>query len=762
MSTRRKLVIVLNIIAVCIASLSYAQETQDSVVKTLGTITVTSGQPTSLPTQIPTTIESITGKQIAETINATDAEDALKYFPSLLVRKRYIGDYDHAVLASRASGTGNSARSLVYADGILLSNLLGNGAAFTPRWGMVTPEQIERVDVLYGPFSAAYSGNSVGAVVDYVTRMPNKFEGHAKATAFTQDFNLYSTKQRYSGHQESASLGDRNGAWSWWLNVSHLDSDGQPMVIVTKPLGAAGNVGTPVTGAVRSKDTKNAENVILGTSSQIHTVQDQAKVKLAYDFSSTVRASYTLGWWRNDAIRSADTYLRDASGNPVYSGPVNVDGRNYTLNASDFSSSRGELEHVMHALSVKSNSKGVWDWEVAASLYDYAKDEVRTATVPLPNANFGGAGQLTDMNGTGWNTFAVKGTWRPNGMGGEHIVDFGYQRDNYRLRTLVSNTSDWINAASGTRASAFNGDTQLQSVYAQDTWRFASDWKTTLGGRLEQWEASNGRRSVGTQEANYPERKDTYFSPKAAIAYQISQTWALRASLGRAVRMPTVSELFQGTVIAGEIVNSNPNLKPEKSWTSEFTAERDLGKGLLRTTVFHEDTRDALYSQTMIVPTGTATTVQNVEHMRTTGLEVAYQENDVALRGLDLSGSVTFANSKTVKNDNNPASVGKWQPRVPRWRASALASYRPDDKWIYTFGARFSGRQYGQLDNSDVNGFAYGGISSFFVTDVRVRYQIAKQWSASIGIDNLNNKKYWNFHPYPQRTVLAELKFDLD
>jgi hypothetical protein len=34
---------------------------------------------------------------------------------------------------------------MVYADGILLSNLLDNGASFTPRWGMVMPEEIERV-----------------------------------------------------------------------------------------------------------------------------------------------------------------------------------------------------------------------------------------------------------------------------------------------------------------------------------------------------------------------------------------------------------------------------------------------------------------------------------------------------------------------------------------------------------------------------------------------------------------------------------------
>jgi iron complex outermembrane receptor protein len=129
-----------------------------------GIVSVTANRLGSLPTQIPTTIEGISGAEIDATINATDSADALKYFPSLLVRKRYIGDYDHAVLSTRASGTGNSARSRVVADGILLSNLLGNGASFTPRWGLVTPEEIERVDVLYGPFSAAYPSNSVGAL----------------------------------------------------------------------------------------------------------------------------------------------------------------------------------------------------------------------------------------------------------------------------------------------------------------------------------------------------------------------------------------------------------------------------------------------------------------------------------------------------------------------------------------------------------------------------------------------------------------------
>src|SRR6187551_3338354 len=206
----------------------------DAPTRELGTVTVTATRPTSLPTQIPTTIEGVSGETVARTVNATDAEDALKYLPSLNVRKRYVGDFDHAVLASRASGTQNSARSLVYADGILLSNLLGNGATFTPRWGLVTPEEIERVDVLYGPFSAAFPGNSVGAVVDYVTRMPEELEMHAKLSSFGQDFEIYGSKDRFVGWQASASAGDRSGNFSWWLNFNHLDSDGQPLSFANK------------------------------------------------------------------------------------------------------------------------------------------------------------------------------------------------------------------------------------------------------------------------------------------------------------------------------------------------------------------------------------------------------------------------------------------------------------------------------------------------------------------------------------------------
>jgi iron complex outermembrane receptor protein len=205
------------------------------------------------------------------------------------------------------------------------------------------------------------------------------------------------------------------------------------------------------------------------------------------------------------------------------------------------------------------------------------------------------------------------------------------------------------------------------------------------------------------------------------------------------------------------IVNNDPNLAPEQSWTGELTAERALGAGLLRATYFHEDTRNALYSQTSVIAARTVTSIQNVDHIRTGGVELAYEANDVFVAGLDLSASLTYAHSRIIENTNFPASVGKWQPRVPDWRANALATYRFGERWTATLGARYSGTQYNTLDNSDTNAFSFTGTSQFLVFDARVRCRIGERWTASLGIDNLADEEYWAFHPYTQRTVAVEL-----
>jgi iron complex outermembrane receptor protein len=732
--------------ALCAAPPLSAHDEVPQPVHSAGVVVITGAQPSSLPTRIPTTIEGLTAEQIEASVNATDSEDALKYLPSLLVRKRYAGDYNHAVLSTRASGTGNSARSQVYADGILLSNLLGNGASFTPRWGLVTPEEIARVDVLYGPFSAAYPGNSVGAVVDYVTRMPARWEAHAKVGLFTQPFDLYGTRGHYSGHQASASLGSREGALAWWFNLNRLDSEGQPLVFATRTLasGAAPQGDeTPVSGAVPGRNRSNAEWWLLGSSAQMHTVQDHLKAKLAYDFSPTLRGSAVFGLWHNEAQGHAESYLRDADGNTVQAGPVAIDSRRYVLAPADFPATEETLEHHMLALSLKRHGHGAFDWEIAASRYDYAKDQLQQT------------GRSTDQHGTGWHTLALKATWRPAGEEGAHVVDAGLQDDGFQLRQRGLD-------GAGAEVSRFQGRTRLRSAYGQDAWAFAPRWKAVLGLRAEQWNAWGGLTANAASAYAHPERSERHLSPKAALAFELSPQWVLKASSGRAWRMPTVAELYQGGLNSlGQLQNGNPALKPEASWTHELSAEGDIGRQHLRATLFQEDTRDALYSQTNVTVTPNVTNIQNVDRIRTRGVELAGSAQDVGLRGLELTGSITYADSIILRNDAFPASVGHWQPRVPRWRSTLVATWRADDRWTATLGARYSGRQYSTLDGSDPNGFAYMGASKYFTADLRLRCRLNRQWTAAFGIDNLNDYQYWNFHPYPQRSYSAELKYDL-
>ncbi len=754
-----------------------ADQATDTPVKTLGMVTVRGSRPSSLPSNIPTTLESVTAQDIERTINATDSEDALKYFPSLLVRKRYIGDYNHAILSSRASGTGNSARSAVYADGILLSNYLGNGVgglSFPPRWGMVTPEEIERVDVMYGPFSAAYAGNSVGAVVDFITRMPTKFEAHAKASYVLQPMRLYGTDENEHAWQTSASVGSRSGDLSWWINVHHTDSLGQPLTFATrlKSAGTPGTAGTPVTGAVPGANPANQPWLVLGSGTQYTTRQDHLKIKLAYELTPTVRASYLLGVWQNDSDGNARSYLKDATGTPVYSGPIRIEGLQYTgsqgLTGGDFAVTREDLMHVMQGVSMLSHGGGEWDWGVSASQYDYRRDRKRqnAASNPQPAALAGGPGTLADGSGTGWTTLSARGIWRPSA---QHTVEVGVQQDRYQLRYRTSSIAgNFLTDEAGTLASSVQGRTRLQSVYAQDAWDLADRWRAVLGLRAEHWTASDGRTDFsGTSSQSYASRRVNDLSPKAALSWQWLPQTVLKASVGRAVRMPTVSELYGATSTTNSQYINDPNLRPEKSWTGELSAETTVGAWSSRLTFFAEDTRDSLYSQTTFDATANKniSRVQNVDHIATKGLEATVSANDWGLQGLDLSGSVTYADSRIKRNQGfvtTPGdTVGKWQPNIPRWRATAVASYRFDAHWTATLAGRYSGRQYRTLNNADVNGFTYQGVSKYATLDARVLYRFNKQWSAAVGVDNLNNYQFWNFHNYPQRSYTAELRFDL-
>ncbi len=712
---------------------------------------------------ITTSTEAAT-KALIESTNVINTEDAVKYLPSVQVRKRYIGDRN-AILSSRNAGTIDSARSLVYADNVLVSMLLGNSWSYAPRWWFVSPQEIERVDVSYGAHSAAYSGNAAGVVMVMKSRMPEKFEAYADAQAFSQSFKLYGTDETYNGGRAGAFLGNRNDDLRWTLSAGHLDNTGHPMSFRTAARSAtAPGAATVVTGHHWDKDATGADRVVMGATSIDHNIQDNAKIKLAYDFSTGSRLTYTLGYWQSDSDVSVQSYLRDAAGNPVYSGNVNIDGFRYTLPATALQPSKRLEEHWMNSLTWRYDKKQESDWafEAALTKYEFGKDTTRRPTVALPAAAAGGAGEVLLLDGTGWHTADMRADWRPARGSLGHDVAFGYHYDQHNLNDRTYTNANWLAGAATTVKAGSTGKTETQGFYVQDAIQMGQDMKLTLGMRYEQWRAFNGTltNAVPTTVA-YPERKENFTSPKLSLAWVATDEWLLRGSLSRAARFPTVTELFQGTITGTSITNNDPNLKAEKILAGELAAERELGEGNLRISLFQDDVSDYLTRQTNTTVVPTVTNIQNIDKVRIRGVETSMQRRNAFMKGLDLTGSVTFADSEILANANNPASVGKRMIRIPDWRATLAATWHASEAADFTLAGRYSGRQYNLLDNTDVNSDVYGGVSQFFVMDAKFNYKLDKRFSMSVGVDNLNNEKYYAAHPYTQRTWIAQIKGSL-
>jgi iron complex outermembrane receptor protein len=705
----------------------------------------------------------VTAAKAQEQINAVNTEDMLKYAPSLVVRKRHYGDTQDPV-ATRTSGVGASARNLIFVDGVMISSPIGNNnTSASPHFGVAAPQDVSRIDVLYGPFSARYAGNSIGATINITTRMPDKFEFYADALGAVQDFSLYGTSGSFGTWQLSAGVGDRIGAFSWRLSENQMDSTGQPLGLATLSRPAATSAaGTVLTGAVSDFNRANVAIVDIGGTGIEHQVQDTTTLKLAYDFENGMQLSYLASLFHQDDESGVDSWLRNPAGVTVYTGSSNINGYNYNIAASTFSNNvyNTQQSQLAQGLTLKSALGGDFQWEAIATRYDYLNDKQRVPTAALPGAFTAGAGTLNRLNGTGWTTLDANAVWR--GFA-DHEIAFGAHRDVETFAQAKNNLTDWIAGGLGTPTSAAKGRTATNALWLQDIWTLSPALKASAGLRYEDWRAYQGLNYSVAPPLNVsqPRISASTLSPKASLAWQMSDAWSLTGSWGIAYRMPTVTELYQAITTGATLTVPNPNLRPERASSYELATERRDDKGFFRISLFEEDISKALLSQSAPLVAGSTVLfsyVQNVDRTRARGVELVVDRYDAFITGLELLGSLTAVDARITGDSAFPAAVNRFIPQVPKLRANAMATYRIDD-WAFTLGARYSDRSFGTIDNSDPNSNTYQGFGRYLVADARVRYQVDENWTVSLGVDNLNNDKYFLFHPFPQRTVVMEIHY---
>ena len=714
--------------------------------------------------QAPSTSEGLDADRIDRTTNVVNVEDMFRYLPSLLVRKRHIGD-TQSPLATRTSGVGASARSLIYADGVLLSALIGNNnGSASPRWAMVSPEEVQRVDVLYGPFAAAYPGNSIGAVVNITTRLPNGPEGSITAGTSLQHFDQYGTSDSYPAWQLAGTWGGRAGPLAWFVSANHVSSRSQPLAYVTvaRPAGAS-RAGVPVTGAFPDLNRAGAPIYVIGAGGLEDQQQDNLGLKLALDLGASTRLVYRGGLFLNGTDAHAESYLAAADGQPVYSGTLNINGRQADVVPSAFSNNIYRLDerHWMHALSLEGGGER-FQWRATGTLYDYGKDVQRIPSIALPAASAGGAGSILRMDGTGWRTLDLTARWRPGAAG--HDIGFGGHADGFRLASNRFATADWLAGPEGALTQAARGRTRTFAIWAQDRLALAPALELTLGARYEWWRAYEGFNFslAPALSVDQPARAQRGFSPKASVSWRPTDSWRVTLSAAQAWRFPTVTELYQAVTSGPTLTVPDPNLRAERARSEELAVERSFGDGRVRLSLFNEQIRDALISQTAPLVPGSVTPfnyVQNIGSVRTYGAEIVVDWRNLIVPGLGLSGSFTLAHPRIVEDPTFPAAEGKDLPQVPRRRATLVLTYQPGGRAVFALAGRYASRSFATIDNSDIVTHTYQGFDGFLVLDARATYRFGRHLEAALGVENLTNRRYFIFHPFPQRSLLAELAY---
>jgi iron complex outermembrane recepter protein len=726
--------------------------------------------------QLPQESFSITAKQIDETINLKDPEDAVKYMPSLFVRKRNDGD-NQAVLATRSWGLNSSARTLIYYDDLLISALIGNNnSGASPHWNLISPEAIARIDFLNGPFAAAYPGNSIGGVLLITSKMPDRPFAVAKETVSIMPWNQYGTKDTYVTSQTSAAAGNRNGKLSWLVSANYLDSYQQPLTYTTN-----GSIPAGTTGTFPALNKQGLVADVVGTGALAHSQQTSGNFRFAYDVTPLVQATYSLGVWNNVQTSNPQTYLTsNATGAPTFAGITGFASNKYTWDQT----------HLSNAVSLKSDTKGTFDFDLSASSYNYLQDILLNpfTVVASPGLGYSLNGKITRNDGTNWQNADAKGIWRPFGLDGPQEISFGVHGDRYRFENPVFASSVWFatpSTGTGQLYSEGLGETRTGALWVQDAWKIAPTLKLTLGGRLETWRAFDGFNLNTTTSAagaitstaaiNQPGLDSTNFSPKASLSFDPNKEWNVTANFGEAYRYPTVTELYQNITVNGVATFANPNLAPEQDFNGELNVERKWSDGRIRLTLFKERVNNAIISQTNLVTVNGAqtptTTIGNVAAIRMQGVELSADKDNVIIAGLQLFGSVTYVDSRILSDPTwagtNPLTglpdtvVGKRVPNVPDWRAKFGVTYRPNESWAYTVAARYSGKQYSTLDNTDIIPHVFGAFDNFFVVDMKVHYKATQNFSFDFGIDNLFNEQYFLFHPFPGRTFVLAAKYAL-
>lgn len=704
-------------------------------------------------------------------INVATTEDIVKYEPGIVIRKRYIGDAN-GTLGLRGSNMFATARSMVFADGVPLHYLLQSRWSGAPRWTMVSASEIAQVEILYGPFSAEYSGNSMGGVILIETAIPQERAVHVDLDYFAQDFNAYGFDDHLNGYKTFVSYGDKFGDLSVYLSYNHLENDSQPQSYYFDARTPAANA-IPVSGAVVDKDVFDQPGYYFGDTGIEQATTDNFKLKLGYDFENWSSLLNIAFEDRNTLRNSPNSYIRNADGDTLWSGNFNQNGAGMNVAASRLGASELDRKSLSLGLRIKGDITESTRFETNISDFRILEDNSRASSHALRDPLFKGRGQTTNYDDTGWQTLEGKFVFSDLGLSGLELIT-GARYEAYQLNLDVYNSARWTLADNAGYASRSGGETNISAAFVQLNWDVSERWDLALGGRYERWESHDGyfnKDIPATPEfdlVDVPEASSNQFSPKFSLGYVPVEAWLMRYSLARAYRFPIVEELFMQSQSYSTTVEAKPDLKPENGLHHNLMLEKQFEAGYVRVNLFTETIQDAIESQSNLLPGGgSVTTFSAIDEVKTDGVELIINRYGVLIPELDIRFNVAYTKSiimdnSTAEGANPIASIeGNDYPRMPRWRSNLMTTYHATNRLDLSANVQYADKSFGRLDNTDIAENVMGAQDSYTRLGVKITYDFSEQIEVGFGIDNLTNEMSYVAHPWPGRTMYLSLSYDM-
>lgn len=732
--------LLLTVCCICgLANVADAAESGEAV--ELNEVVVTATRTSASLSDAPAAVTVVNAQDI-ETKNASRLGDVLDQVPSLYLRGGALGQSQGTIGTSGMSLRGiDQTRTLILLDGQPIQDA-GSGKV---NWRVPLIEDIARVEVVPGAFSALYGSNAIGGVVNIITKQPDKREFTAKikkgwSDASGKDASIYFRDRLDNGLGFVGGLGYQN-------RDSYVND-----FVVRSPV--AGLPGTAVTGAQATTTTTGAPAYIVGDKGAAPWRQINATAKIFYDLSDMGKLFSGIAYSETDLGYSMfNTYLRNTTtGAPVFVGPLDINGQRVTLSESNFVNNSPLYESTARYFAGYEGTVG----NGYLLKIDLAQIERQYRFVNANTASTWGAGSGTQTNAPNSGTDGTAQLSFP--AGDSHFIVSGLSMHSEKVDGTTYTLSNWRDPATRTGiADGYSGDSTTASLFAQDEISVIDKLKVYIGGRFDNWQTKGSYYENTTPSAvSYASRSASSFNSKLSAVYQTADAITLRASFGQSFRAPTNNDLYSYAKIFGITSIGDPDLKPERGKTWEIGAEWRVSDKLKANATYYQTILKDLITNFRLSNVPIVSKRINAGKAKINGIELAAEAG--LTEWLVLNASYAYIGSEMLENNVDPLSVGKRLIDSPK-NIVNVGITAQQGLWTGRLNASYTSKVFSTAQNIDTAEGVPGSYDAHTMVNARLGYAFSRDVKGAVAVNNLLNTKAYSFFLLPRRNVTAELDF---